>query len=190
MTWPSGHLTWQISKKWQVVFPWRLDRFSVCYVKDTFEKNNAGFQSMFSSSSPSPLRPRWKRSTLNLPEISWTRNSFFSTWHMAGRIGNLSSFGSKQQTWDRTCSHSCQVSSLKQSNQTHWNQRMKGMFGRIFTNSWLFGSLNMLSSTFLRIIYDHLSWQIALENRHFFKKALDQNSHSQDISPYIPVKTM
>lgn len=125
MTWPSGHLTWQISKKWQVVFPWRLDRFSVCYVKDTFEKKNAGFQSMFSSSSPSPLRPRWKRSTLNLPEISWTRNNFFSTWHVAGRIGNLSSFGSKQQTWDRTCSHSCQVSSLKQSNQTHWKNRWK-----------------------------------------------------------------
>lgn len=129
MTWPSGNLAWQISKKWQVVFPWRLDRFfSLLCQRFFWKKNkNAGFQSMFSSSSPSPL------SAANLPEISWTRNNFFSTWHVAGRIGNLPSFGSslnkmaggKTANMDRTCSHSCQVSSLKQSNQTHWNNRWK-----------------------------------------------------------------
>ena len=106
--------------------------FQFAMSKILLKKKTQGFSRCLARALHPPY-PRWKRSTLNLPEISWTRNNFFSTWHVAGRIGNLSSFGSslnkmaggKTANMDRTCSHSCQVSSLKQSNQTHWKNRWK-----------------------------------------------------------------
>ena len=146
---------------------------------------------MFCSSSPSPLSAV-KEVDAEPPRNLMDAQQFLLHLTRGGqdRQSLILQLQSKQDGWGQNNKHgqNIQVSSLKQSNQTHWNNRWKECSSNFYKLMAFWKPKHVI----IGFSSDHL-WASFLANSigkyTLLQKALDQNSHSQDMSPYIPVKT-